>query len=349
MTLFVISVAAVLLMSALCSMSESAIYAVRMTYVMTLANTGSLAGRILLGFKENMERPISAILIINTAANTAGAAIAGHQAQQLFGETAVGWFAAAFTVAVLVFSEILPKLIGVVYCRTIAPTVSLVWVVAIRVLYPVIWLVERLTERIQPEAPVLAAPEEEVEQLAMISAKEGSILPLEARLVQNALRLDDVKAADILTPRSVVFKLPANATIGEVRDTVKQLKQSRIPVYEGDDPENWIGLVLTRDMLVAMAQNQPDRKLRTLMRPLSFVPETAKGHDLLGEFLKRRSHLFGVLDEYGGIEGVVTLEDVLESIIGEEIVDECDTAADLQEDARRRNLSQLEQDENRSP
>ena len=123
----------------------------------------------------------------------------------------------------------------------------------------------------------MAAPEEEVEQLAMISAEEGSILPLEARLVQNVLRLDDVKAVDILTPRSVVFKLSADATIGQVRDSVKQWKQSRVPVYDGDDPENWIGLVLVRDMLTCMAQDQFDRKLRTLMRPLSLRAGDGQG------------------------------------------------------------------------
>ena len=215
-----------------------------------------------------MERPISAILILNTVANTAGAAIAGHQAQQLFGESAVGWFAAIFTVAVLVFSEIIPKLVGVVYCRSVAPAVALVWAAIIWLLAPVIWLIEKMTKLIQPEEPHLAAPEEEVKQLAMISAEEGSILPLEARLVQNVLRLDDVKAVDILTPRSVVFQLSVDATIGQVRDSVKQWKQSRVPVYEGD-AENWIGQVLARDILTCMAQDQFDRKLRTLMRPLS--------------------------------------------------------------------------------
>jgi magnesium and cobalt exporter, CNNM family len=345
MTLFVISVAVVLLVTAFCSISEAAIYAVRKTYVMTLANSGSITGKVLLEFKENMERPISAILILTTVANTAGAAIAGFQVQELFGEVGLAWFTFSLTLAVLVFSEIIPKLLGVVYCRAIAPAVALPWAALIRLLYPLIWLAEKLAARIHPEEPPLAAPEEEVEQLAMISAEEGSILPLEARLVQNVLRLDEVKAVDILTPRSVVFKLSADATIGQVRDSVKQWRQSRVPVYDEDDQENWIGLVLARDILTSMAQDQFDRKLRTLMRPLHFVPETAKGHELLRDFLKKRSHLFGVLDEYGGIEGVVSLEDVMESIIGEEIVDELDTAADLQEDARRRNLSQRKREE----
>jgi len=336
MALFVASVAVVLLMSAFCSLSEAAIYAIRRPYIMTLVKSGSLSGKALADFKENMEQPISAILILNTAANTAGAAVAGYQVKGLFGESALLWFTVSITLAVLLFSEIIPKLLGVVYCRGVATAVALPWVGVIRLLYPVIWIVEKLTENLQPDEPMRSAPEEEVEQLAMISAMEGSILPLEARLVQNVLRLNDVKADDILTPRSVVFKLSADATIGAVRESVKQWKQSRIPVYEGEDAENWVGLVLARDILTCLAQDQFDRKLRALMRPLYFVPETAKGHDLLGEFLKKRSHLFGVLDEYGGIEGVVSLEDVLESLIGEEIVDELDTAADLQEHARRR-------------
>jgi CBS domain containing-hemolysin-like protein len=336
MTLFVTSIALVLVLSAFCSVSEAAIYAVRRPYILTLVKSGSLPGKVLAQFKENMERPISAILILNTAANTAGAAIAGYQAQALFGTPVLIGFTISITLAVLIFSEILPKVVGVAYSHKVALAVALPWAFAIRLLYPLIWLVERLTGLFEPEEAQLSAPEEEVEQLAMLSAHEGSILPLEAQLVRNALRLDDVKASDILTPRSVVFKLSADMTIGDARHSVKEWSVSRIPVYAGKDPENWVGIVLARDILTYMAQDQFDTRLQSLMRPLYFVPETAKGHDLLGEFLKKRSHLFGVLDEYGGIEGVVSLEDVLESLIGQEIVDESDTAADLQEHARRR-------------
>src|SRR5262245_56472802 len=207
MTLFVGSVAVVLLVTAFCSISEAAVYAVRKTYVLTLAESGSRAGKVLLEFKENMERPISAILILSTIANTAGAAIAGYKVQDLFGELGLAWFTFTLTLAVLVFSEIIPKLLGVVYSRRIAAAVALPWAGLIRLLYPLIWVAEKLANRLQPDEPPQAAPEEEVKQLAMMSAEEGSILPLEARLVQNVLRLDDVKAGDILTPRSVVFKL----------------------------------------------------------------------------------------------------------------------------------------------
>lgn len=336
MTLFVTSIALVLVVSAFCSLSEAAVYAVRRTYILTLVKRGSLPGKVLADFKENMEQPISAILILNTAANTAGAAVAGYQVKGLFGESALVWFTILFTLAVLVFSEIIPKTMGVVYNRSVATAVALPWAAVVRLLYPLIWLVEHVTDLYEPEEPHLSAPEEEVEQLAMLSAREGSILPLEAQLVRNVLRLNEVKASSILTPRSVVFKLSADMTIREVRQTVKEWNVSRIPIYAGDDPENWIGVVLARDILTCMAQDQFDTRLQSLVRPLYFVPETAKGHDLMGEFLKKRSHLFGVLDEYGGIEGVVSLEDVLESLIGQEIVDESDTAADMQEQARRR-------------
>lgn len=341
MTMFVISIAIVLAMSAFCSMSETAIYTVRRPYVMSLASTGSAAGKVLAEFKENMERPISAVLILNTAANTAGSALAGHQVESLFGESAIIWFTLAFTLAVLVVGEIVPKLLGVLYCQGIATAIAIPWKIIVGLLSPMIWVVEHMAQFLHPEEPIMTAPEEEVEQLAMMSAKEGSILPLEAQLVQNVLRLNDVKALDILTPRSVVFKLSADKTIGEVREVVKEWKQSRIPLYEGEDAENWVGLVLARDILTCLAQDQFDRTLRSLLRPLYFVPETAKGHDLLAEFLKKRSHLFGVLDEYGGIEGVVSLEDVLESLIGQEIVDEFDTAADLQEHARTRHQRKM--------
>ena len=183
MTLFVISVAGVLIVSAICSLSEAALYAVRMPYVRSLAEAGSLPGKLLTQFKENMERPISAILILNTAANTAGAAIAGAQAGTLFGDAALIWFSASFTLAVLLLSEILPKVLGVIYCKQVAPLVAVPLNVVIMGLYPMIWTVHALSHYLKPKQRVYSAPEEEVSQMAMLSAEEGSILPMEAELV----------------------------------------------------------------------------------------------------------------------------------------------------------------------
>lgn len=198
MTLFIVSVLVVMVVSAICSLSEAAMYAVRLPYVRQITEEGSSAGQTLTGFKENMERPISAILIVNTVANTAGAAVAGAQARILFGESSLLWFSLCFTLGVLFFSEIIPKVLGVVHNRPIATALARPWAAAIKLLYPVIWLVEHLSRLLKPRED-LAAPEEEVHQFAMLSAEEGSIMPYEAKMVSNVLRLDEVKTRDIMT------------------------------------------------------------------------------------------------------------------------------------------------------
>lgn len=344
MTIFVVSIIIVLGVSAFCSLTEAALYSVRMPYVLRLAESKKSVGKILGKFKRNMEQPISAILILNTAANTAGAAVAGAQARFLFGESALVWFSASFTLAVLFFSEIVPKVVGVVYNRAVArfTAVPLSWLVT--ALHPLVVVIQLMTRWLRPRGRILSAPEDEVRHMAMISAEEGSILPFEAELVKNVLRLNDVTARQIMTPRPVVFRLAENLTVREVAVKVKQWTYSRVPVFAPDDPEAWTGVVLSRDILSRQANDQFDVKLEELKKPLYFVSEKTPGHVLLRAFLRRRSHLFGVMDEFGSLTGVVSLEDVLESLLGEEIVDEVDMAVDLQEVARIRRRRQLEQE-----
>jgi len=346
MTLLMISVATVLVVSALCSLSEAALYAVRMPYISQLVESGSAAGRILAKFKHNMEQPITAILIVNTAANTAGAAIAGAQAGQEFGESSIIWFSALFTLAVLFFSEILPKIAGVAYARQIATFVSVPWNAAVAVLHPVVWLTEKISRVLKRGQPTVFAPELEVAQMAVISAEEGSILPEEAGLVGNVLRLDDVQAKDIMTPRSVVLALPADATLRQFRDRSYEKIYSRIPLYAPENPENWMGVVRSQDVLTRLANDEFDVVLQDICRPIHFVPEQTHGHHLLTEFLTRKVHLLGVVDEYGSITGIVTLEDIMESLVGVEIVDETDTTEDLQKEARDTTSRRFGADEN---
>ncbi|HPM81295.1 MAG TPA: CNNM domain-containing protein [Candidatus Anammoximicrobium sp.] len=340
MTLFILSVLIVLIVSAFCSLSEAALYAVRSTYIRQIAEQGSRAGQALSEFRENMEQPITAILIFNTAANTAGAAVAGAQAHVLFGESSLLWFSLSFTVAVLLVAEIIPKVLGVACSRSVATAVALPWAAVIKVLYPLIWGVQRLSRWFKPEESH-EAPEEEVRQLAQLSAEEGSILPYEAALVSNVLRLDKVRTRDIMTPRPVVFKLASDMTLREVSQKVKEWTNSRVPVYDAEDPEIWKGFVFSRDILSGLAQDQFETTLDSLCRPLFFVSEKAPGHVLLRTFLTRRTHLFGVVDEFGDITGIVTLEDVMESLLGEEIVDEADSAVDMQAVAKQRMRERL--------
>ena len=343
MSLFVASVATVIIVSAMCSLSEASIYAVRRPFIRTLTETGSAAGPILEGFKNNMERPIAAILIVNTAANTAGAAVAGAQASALFGPESLIWFSLFFTLMVLLISEIFPKILGVVYNRPVARLVAVPWRMAIIVLHPIVWLVEHVSQWVKPSGQVFAAPEEEVKQLAQISADEGSISLDEAVMVRNVLALDDLTAHDVMTPRTVVFRLPSTMTLGEVKEHVDEWHHSRIPIYDPEDADRWTGLVRAADVLAGMAGGQLDVPLEELSRPLHFVPETTHGRMLLHRFIEEKTHLFAVVDEFGGMAGVVTLEDVFESLIGREIVDEVDKVADLRQMALRRGRRKSEE------
>ena len=348
MTLLVVSVITVLVVSALCSLTEAAIYAGRMPYISRLAETGSAAGKVLTKFKANMEQPISAILILNTAANTAGAAVAGAQARLLFGEGALLWFLASFTLAVLLLAEILPKVAGVAYNRGIARVASMPLNAVVNLLFPLVWLTRRMSLVIGRRHTLPIASEEDVRQLAVLSAKEGSILKVESDLVKNVLALDQIRARDIMTPRTVVFTLSSGEAVRDVARKITEKKYTRIPIFAADDPEDWRGVVLRADILTCLANDEFDRPLGSLANPIAFVPEAMPGHMLLSEFIRKRQHLLGVVDEYGGVVGIVCLEDVLESLIGQEIVDETDAVADLQELARRLGRAQIREPDARA-
>ena len=176
-----------------------------------------------------------------------------------------------------------------------------------------------------------------------MSAEEGSILPIEADLVRNVLRLNEVTARQIMTPRTVVFKLEATQTVRDVADKVARMPTSRIPIFRDADPEHWIGWVLRSEILAALARDEFHITLDELSKPLGFVPEVVPGHLLLKQFLKRRTHILAVLDEYGGVLGVVTLEDVMESLLGQEIVDETDLVDNLQHEARQQGRQMFDQ------
>ncbi|REJ65425.1 MAG: HlyC/CorC family transporter [Planctomycetota bacterium] len=336
MTWIALSILLVLAIWGICSLVEGAVYAVRLTYIRGLMESGSRSGQLLSRFKENIEHPISAILIVNTAACAAGSAIVGAQVSSAFGEGALIWFSACFTLVALFCSEIIPKVLGVTYNRSVSRIAAVPLHAVILALYPLIWFIERVSRFIKPGQPVLTAPEEEVKQMAMISAEEGSIMPYEADLVRNVLRLDNTATREIMTPRPVVLKLPADMTVRSAQEHVEEGKYSRIPIFAPQDPETWVGFVLSRDVLTTLAKDKFDEPLESLRKPMYFVSEKTRGHVLLRAFLKRRTHLFGVVDEYGDVTGIVTLEDVLESLIGEEIVDELDAAVDMQEVARLR-------------
>lgn len=329
MLTFVFSVALVLAVWAVCSLAEAAIFAVPKPYVRQLAESNIDAGRILTRFKDKMEQPISAILIVNTVVAAAGASIAGAQASAVFGPNNLWVFSACFTIAALVLSEIIPKTIGVTYSRPIARSLALPLSATVGILYPLVWVVERTSIALKPQIPIAMAPEDEVRTMAEISAEEGSIMPYEAELVRHVLNLDKVTTSEIMTPVSVVMRLPDHLTLKEVAQFPFEWNFSRIPLYDATNPNRWTGMILSRDVLAKLALDRFDEPIRSLSKPLFFVKCDTPGHKLLEAFLKRRTHMFGVLNDDSQVVGVVTLEDVLESIVGAEIVDELDTVVDM--------------------
>jgi CBS domain containing-hemolysin-like protein len=336
MTTLVIAISIAVCISFICSLAEAALFAVGPAYVHLLNESGSRMGKILARFKGKMDKPIAAILITNTIANIMMAAIAGGVAQRLWGNQGTVYLSIVLTFMILFFGEIIPKVLGVTYSRK--ATVFYIYPLnfLVTVLKPFIWFSQVISRVFRSRSKIAQAPEEEILALAKISAEEGSILPIEKQIIMHALMLDDLPAKDIMTPRTVLKLCDANRTVEELQDEATQWTHSRIPVYEGDI-HNIVGVVLRRDVVTALAQEEGlHRKIKDLAKPIHFVPEMMSCDKLLTEFLKQKMHLFCVIDEYGEVLGVVSLEDVLESLIGTEIMDEKDIVADLQELARKK-------------
>ncbi len=325
MTLFVISVTVVFLATGVCALVEAALYAVHRPYVRQLAESGQQSGRLLSQFKEQMDYPISAILIFDTVLGVGGAAIAGSQARALFGPEFVIWFSVGMAASLLVVSQIIPKILGVVYSKPVARTSAVPIAFAIKLLFPIVWVIERFTRYLKPDEPLRRASEEEVKQMAQMSAEEGSILGLEADLIQNLLKLNDVRAAQIMTPLEQVVLLPADMTVHDAFAKIDERALSRIPIHSPGKTDHWTGLVMSREIFHRMAKGDFELRLSSLAKRLYVVDDDTRGHVLLDAFLKRRSHLFGVQSKQRKLIGVVTLEDVIEEILGKEIVDERET------------------------
>ncbi|MBN1477646.1 HlyC/CorC family transporter [Candidatus Sumerlaeota bacterium] len=335
LTLIIIIVSATLITSFLCSLFEAALYSIPPSRVEALRSRGHPAGRRLAALRADIDRPIAAILILNTIANSAGAVLAGALVGQHFGSQFLGIFTAALTFAILFLSEIIPKTLGAAYAPAIAPRIAMPLSVLVTVLSPLVWLCRGVTRILRRGHGPHVASEEDILAMAMHGAKHGELLPEEARWVGNAMRLNDRTARDLMTPRTVVYSLPADLPLAMIEAHSAHWTHSRLPLVRDDQPDQVEGIVFRRDVFDRLASDQTEGTLRDLMGPALFVPETMPANLLLQTFIRARQHLAVVVDEFGGMEGVVTLEDVLEELLGEEIVDEHDVHVDMQEHARR--------------
>jgi CBS domain containing-hemolysin-like protein len=333
----VLSVGLAIGVSAMCSLFEAVLYSVPFSYLEALAAKGQRAAAIFHRLRENVEQPITAILTLNTVANTFGAAVAGAAATMVFGKAWLGAFSAAFTMAILIFSEILPKTIGVKYAPALAIYVAWPLFVLQKMLWPITTAMGILTRAVGARGPSTPISAEEIRVMARMGRKMGAIRGMEEAVITNILSLSKIKARDLMTPRTVVFCLPKDLNLKEAMNAseVWPWAHSRVPVYDGD-VDNIVGIVQRRDVLAALAESRDHLRLCDLMRPAHKVPETVSADRLLADFIERREHLFVVVDEHGGVAGVVSLEDVFEQILGVEIVDETDVTEDLQALAQKR-------------
>ena len=336
-----IYIALALGVSFVCSLCEAVLFSASLSHIEVQVRAGRRGGLLLRQQKENVDRPITAILTLNTIAHTVGAAGAGAEATLLLGNELFGIVTIVLTLLILVFSEIIPKTIGAVYWKPLAMPVA--WVIQgmIILFYPFVTAFERLTGLLtsREKAPTVTRPELEV--LAGISRGEGALEQREHAILTNLLRLGAAQVSDIMTPRTVMFALQEDMTVGEVLLRQRVLPYSRMPLYR-ESTDDARSFVLRNEVLMAAARDEHERTLKDMARPLHPVPESMSVAAVLEEFTTRGEHLFLVFDEYGGTEGLVTMEDAIESLIGVEITDESDLVADLRELADQRFRRQQE-------
>ena len=334
MTLLVIYVLVALVFSFLCSIAEAVLLSVTTPYVVLLERRCQPAGKVLRKLKAHINEPLTAILTLNTIAHTIGAAGAGAQVAAVFGNVYLGAASVILTLLILFLSEIIPKTLGAHHWRALAPATAyglkfLVWL-----LYPFVRVTARMTRGLSEGPRLSGFSRQEFAVMAELSAEEGQLAERESEVLKNLLLLRETRVKDAMTPRPVVFSLAESITVGAFFDEYAAVRFSRIPLYR-DDRDQVDGFVLRSDLLLAHARGEVDTPLAHFKRSLPVLPESLSLAQAFNRLLRVRAHIVQVVDEYGCLAGILTLEDIIETLLGLEIVDEGDAAVDMQEHARR--------------
>jgi len=346
-----------LVSSFLCSLWEAVLLSITPAYAQIQEQRGTSIGRQLTAFKRDIDRPLAAILTLNTVAHTVGAIGVGAQANSIWEQSSPFMTSfvvpAGMTAAVLILSEIIPKTLGANYWKQFVPfTVSCLRII-IFLLSPVIWLTQSLTKLIKREKSESILSRSDFRAMAEISRREGVLAERENRIIKNLLNYQEVRAKDIMTPRTALFAAPANSTVREFYAQHSGMTFSRIPLYEGDSKDSINGYTLKDDILAALVEGDGEQTLESIKRDLLILPDGTSLPDVFVAMQEKRSHIALVVDEYGGTSGIVTQEDLIETLLGLEIVDESDENVDMQavareawrRRARRRGLSEEDLDE----
>ena len=321
--------------SFMCSLLEAISMSTTVTEIERLKKSHPRRGQRFEIIKHELDATISAILTLNTIANTLGSMVIGGLAAQLLGEVALGVLSGGLTFGVLVFSEVLPKSIGVTYRKNLLPYVVYpIWWLR-RALLPISYVCNLIVRLFIRGAPEINRSDEEILLLAERGAQQGTLTKSESSIIANALSLDNVRVAAIMTPRTVVSALRREATVGDVFREFPSLPFGRLPVY-GRNIDDIVGLVRRRDLLKTKANDQDAVPVEQLMSEVHFIPETVAVAQALQLCLKVHTKLLVVVDEFGATAGVLTMEDIIEHILGREIFEKDDVAVDMRELARTR-------------
>jgi CBS domain containing-hemolysin-like protein len=335
MLLLITFVLIALVFSFLCSIAEAVILSVTPAFIALQVKEGKPSGSLLKKLKEDVNKPLAAILTLNTIAHTMGAAGAGAQAAVVFGSAYLGVTSAVLTLLILVFSEIIPKTLGAHYWRQLAPGTAHGLRVLIWLLYPFVILSEKLTGGMVESSTLSGFSRSEFAAMADVSAEEGVLAERESEILKNLLQLRKTRIQDVMTPRTVLFSLSETTTVEDFFQDHDQARFSRIPVY-AKDPDKVNGFVLRGDMLLAQARGESSNSLVDYRRDILVLPESISLTRALKQVMTEKAHIALVVDEYGDLQGVLTLEDILETLLGLEIVDEADETVDMQELARKK-------------
>ncbi len=334
MTLLCIFLFGAMAISFLCSLLESVLMSTPISFISMKEEEGDRNATLFAKMKTNPDRPLAAILTLNTIANTIGAAGVGRQATLLFGSEWFGLVSAITTILILVFSEIIPKNIGTSHWKGFL-WLSRVMKGLIFILYPIVLLIEALNRSIGGNEADTSISREEVSAMANIGEEEGVIDTTENKVIQNIIKLDDIKAYDVMTPRVVAAIASEDMTLKDFYKNDSLSHYSRIPVYK-ESPEFISGYIMRYDVLENLAEDKFDTLLGSVKRPIAAFNEETSVSDIWEALLKSKDQIALIIDEYGCFQGIITLEDIIETILGMEIIDEHDTITDMQQYARER-------------
>ena len=321
--------------SFLCSVLESVLMSTPLSFITMREEEGYKPATKFKQFKQENSRPIAAILSLNTIANTIGAAGVGAQATAVFGSQWFGVVSAVTTILILFFSEIIPKTIGTTRWRSLMGFTTRCISVLVVILFPIVIVVEWLTKIITPKDQEAAVSREEVSAMANVAEEEEVLDEDENAVIQNLMKMDDIPATDAMTPRVVAAIAPESMTLRTFYRNKTFRHHSRIPVY-ADSDEYITGYILRSDALQLLADDKFDETLGSIKRPIELFNEETPLGEIWDAMLEKNEQICCIIDEYGCFEGILSLEDVIETLLGSEIVDESDVASDMQEYARQR-------------